>query len=84
VDGELCWFSERGGRSLLTFTDDPDASHAAAVALAELVSSRRVPALLVERANGVSVLTPDGPATAALDALVEAGFSRTPRGLRLR
>ncbi|RUP06441.1 MAG: ATP-dependent helicase [Mycobacterium sp.] len=84
VDGELCWFSERGGRSLLTFTDDPDASHAAAVALAELVSSRRVPALLVERANGVSVLTPEGPATAALDALVEAGFSRTPRGLRLR
>lgn len=84
VDGELCWFSERGGRSLLTFTDDPDASHAAAVALAELVSARRVPSLLVERANGVSVLTPDGPAAAALDALVDAGFSRTPRGLRLR
>ncbi|AYE94555.1 ATP-dependent helicase [Mycobacterium paragordonae] len=84
VDGELCWFSERGGRSLLTFTDDPDANHAAAVALAELVSSRRVASLLVERANGVPVLTPDGPAAAALDALVEAGFSRTPRGLRLR
>ncbi|WP_241010938.1 ATP-dependent helicase [Mycobacterium camsae] len=84
VDGELCWFSERGGRSLLTFTDDPDASHAAAVALAELVSARRVPSLLVERANGVSVLTSDGPAAAALEALVGAGFSRTPRGLRLR
>lgn len=84
VDGELCWFSERGGRSLLTFTDDPDASHAAAVALAELVSARRVASLLVERANGVSVLQPDGPAATALDALVDAGFSRTPRGLRLR
>ncbi|KQH77771.1 ATP-dependent helicase [Mycobacterium gordonae] len=84
VDGELCWFSERGGRSLLTFTDDPDANRAAAVALAELVSARRVASLLVERANGVSVLTPDGPAAVALDALVEAGFSRTPRGLRLR
>ncbi|MCV7009905.1 ATP-dependent helicase [Mycobacterium gordonae] len=84
VDGELCWFSERGGRSLLTFTDDPDASHAAAVSLAELVSARRVASLLVERVNGVSVLTPDGPAAVALDALVDAGFSRTPRGLRLR
>ena len=84
VDGELCWFSERGGRSLLTFTDDPDASHAAAAALAELVSARRVASLLVERANGVSVLTPDGPAAPALDALRDAGFSRTPRGLRLR
>lgn len=84
VDGELCWFSERGGRSLLTFTDDPDASHAAAVSLAELVSARRVASLLVERVNGVSVLTPDGRAAVALDALVDAGFSRTPRGLRLR
>ncbi len=84
VDGELCWFSERGGRSLLTFTDDPNANHAAAVALAELVSTRRVASLLVERANGVSVLAPGGSAAAALDALVDAGFSRTPRGLRLR
>lgn len=84
VDGELCWFSERGGRSLLTFTDDPDASHAAAAALAELVSARRVASLLVERVNGVSVLAPDNPGAPALDALVDAGFSRTPRGLRLR
>ena len=30
VDGELAWFLERGGRSLLTFTDDPAADHAAA------------------------------------------------------
>ncbi|EUA07253.1 hypothetical protein I553_0363 [Mycobacterium xenopi 4042] len=29
---------ERGGRSLLTFTDDPDAQHAAAAALADLVA----------------------------------------------
>jgi ATP-dependent Lhr-like helicase len=43
-----------------------------------------VASLLVERANGVSVLTPDGPAAPALDALIDAGFSRTPRGLRLR
>ena len=39
VDGELAWFLERGGRSLLTFTDDPDAHHAAAAALADLVAA---------------------------------------------
>ena len=56
VDGELAWFLERGGRSLLTFTDDADAHHAAAVALADLVGSRRVQSLLVEKVNGVPVL----------------------------
>ena len=41
VDGELVWFLERGGRSLLSFADDDsDANHAAAVALADLVSGR--------------------------------------------
>ncbi|OBK22953.1 ATP-dependent helicase [Mycobacterium asiaticum] len=83
VDGELAWFSERGGRSLLTFTEDPGAGQAAASALADLVSSRRLASILVERVNGLSVLQPDGP-SAVVEALVDAGFSRTPRGLRLR
>ncbi|QLL08517.1 ATP-dependent helicase [Mycobacterium vicinigordonae] len=84
VDGELCWFLERGGRSLLTFYADAGAEQAAAVALADLVAARRVASLLVERVDGVSVLAPDGSGTAAADALAEAGFARTPRGLRLR
>lgn len=85
VDGELAWFLERGGRSLLTFTDDPRANHAAAVGLAHLVGARRVSAILVERVDGVPVLQPriDGPGLVS-EALVEAGFVRTPRGLRLR
>ncbi|MDT5174513.1 MAG: ATP-dependent helicase Lhr and Lhr-like helicase [Mycobacterium sp.] len=83
VDGELAWFSERGGRSLLTFTDDPGAGRAAAVALADLVTTRRVASILVERVDGVSVLQPGGPDLVG-EALVEAGFARTPRGLRLR
>jgi ATP-dependent Lhr-like helicase len=83
VDGELAWFLERGGRSLLTFTDDPAAGRAAAVALADLVSTRRVASILVERVDGVSVLEPGGPDVVG-EALVEAGFARTPRGLRLR
>ncbi|CAN5198090.1 ATP-dependent helicase [soil metagenome] len=82
VNGALVWFVERGGRSLLTFTDDAQAQHAAAAALAELVTSRRIDSLLVERINGVSVLdVRDSP---VVGALTDAGFSRTPRGLRLR
>ena len=86
VDGELAWFLERGGRSLLSFTDDPEAHIAAASALADLVSSGRVGSLLVEKVNGVPVLEPvaEGERAAVQDALIGAGFARTPRGLRLR
>jgi ATP-dependent Lhr-like helicase len=85
VDGELAWFLERGGRSLLTFTESPAAHHSAAVALADLVAAGRVASILVERIDGVTALQPQAggpsPVTAALS---EAGFMRTPRGMRLR
>ncbi len=86
VDGELTWFLERGGRSLLSFTDDAEAHIAAASALTDLVSSGRVGSLLVEKINGVPVLEPgaEGERAAVQDALMGAGFARTPRGLRLR
>lgn len=86
VDGNLAWFLERGGRSLLTFTDDPAANRSAAAALADLVASRRVSSILVERIDGVPALQPraGGSASAALDGLADAGFARTPRGMRLR
>ena len=86
VDGRLVWFLERGGKSLLSFGADPDAQGAAAAALADLVGAGRIPSLLVERVNGVGVLDP-GPGedhAGVLEALVGAGFARTPRGLRLR
>jgi ATP-dependent Lhr-like helicase len=86
VDGELTWFLERGGRSLLSFSSDAEAHAAAGVALVELVGAGRLQSLLVERINGVAVLDPGaGPAHDAVrDALTGSGFSRTPRGLRLR
>ncbi|MGH3675572.1 MAG: ATP-dependent helicase [Mycobacterium sp.] len=86
VDGELAWFLERGGRSLLSFTDDADAHNAAAAALADLVSTGRAASLLVEKVNGVPVLEPgaEGDRAAVQTALTGAGFARTPRGLRLR
>jgi len=85
VDGELAWFLERGGRSLLTFTHDPAADNAAAAALAGLVAARRVASVLVERIDGTPALQPSGGGpNPVVDALSEAGFMRTPRGLRLR
>lgn len=85
VDGELVWFVERGGRSLLNFATGDDAAEvqrAAAGALAGLIAERRVDGILVERVDGTPVLElRDSP---TLAALTEAGFSRTPRGLRLR
>ncbi|MGO9506722.1 MAG: ATP-dependent helicase [Mycobacterium sp.] len=86
VDGELTWFLERGGRSLLTFADDPGTNHAAAVGLADLVAAKRVASILVERVNGVPALGAGEPGrvAGALAGLADAGFARTPRGLRLR
>jgi ATP-dependent Lhr-like helicase len=86
VDGELTWFLERGGRSLLSFSTDAEAHGAAGAALVDLVGAGRLQSLLVERINGVPVLEPGaGPDHAAVhDALTGSGFSRTPRGLRLR
>jgi ATP-dependent helicase Lhr and Lhr-like helicase len=85
VDGELAWFLERGGRSLLSFTDDPEAHQAAATALAELIGTGRVGSILVERVNGAAVLDPRASAPIqVVAALSDTGFARTPRGLRLR
>jgi len=86
VDGELVWFLERGGRSLLNFASDPDAQRAAAGVLAELVTGGRVASILVERVDGVAVLEPaqSGDRVEVAAALAEAGFVRTPRGLRRR
>jgi ATP-dependent Lhr-like helicase len=86
VDGELAWFLERGGRTLLSFTDDAEAHHAAAAALADLVGTGKVQSLLVEKVNGEPVLGPaaEDDRAAVMAALTGAGFARTPRGLRLR
>ncbi|MBW0012321.1 MAG: ATP-dependent helicase, partial [Mycobacterium sp.] len=85
VDGELAWFLERGGRSLLTFTEDPVADHAAATALADLVAGKRLASILVERIDGAPALQPrPGDPGRAVEALSNAGFVRTPRGMRLR
>lgn len=79
VDGDLVLYVERGGRSVLSFTDRPGPIAAAATCLAETVRSGALGRVTVQRADGATVLS--GPVG---DALAHAGFSLTPAGLRLR
>jgi ATP-dependent Lhr-like helicase len=78
VDGELVLYVEKGGRTLLTFTDDPDRLGRAADALALAARDGALGKLSVERADGEAVL--DSPLAQALTA---AGFRPSARGLRL-
>jgi ATP-dependent Lhr-like helicase len=79
VDGAAVLYVERGGRSLLSFTEERAELRAAADALAGAVHEGWLGTLAVERADGVGSL-----GSALADVLTEAGFRVTPKGLRLR
>ncbi|ALG84245.1 ATP-dependent helicase [Gordonia phthalatica] len=78
VAGHAVVFVERGGKTVLTFTDDTDALEAAADALFQAVSAGRIPRIHIDQVDGEPVRrTPLG------EQLVAAGFATTPRGLRM-
>nr|WP_206037697.1 ATP-dependent helicase [Rhodococcus sp. HNM0569] len=79
VDGELALYVERGGRTLLTFGDDPGVARTAVGALADAVKARRIDRIVVEKVDGVSIHESDFGVV-----LTECGFAATPRGFRLR
>ncbi|TQJ10885.1 ATP-dependent helicase [Lapillicoccus jejuensis] len=81
VDGDLVLYVERGGRTLLTWTDEPSALQRGADALALAVREGALGRLTVEKTDGEQVLGSGHPLA---DALSRAGFHATPRGLRLR
>ena len=80
VDGRLTLYVERGGRTLLSWTEEPARLQAAADALALAAREGGLGRLAVERADGESVHA----SSPLSDALESAGFRPTPRGLRLR
>ncbi|HEY0119766.1 MAG TPA: ATP-dependent helicase [Cellulomonas sp.] len=83
VDGAPALYVERGGRTTLTFTPDVTVLAAAADALGESVRAGRTGRLTIDRVDGVPVL--GGALHGGLgNALVAAGFTPTPSGLRLR
>jgi ATP-dependent Lhr-like helicase len=79
VDGALVLSLERGGRTVLAFTDDGEVLRAAASDLAVTARNRRLDTLTVEKINGEGVY-----GTELALALQEAGFVATPRGYTLR
>jgi ATP-dependent Lhr-like helicase len=82
VDGELVLYVERGGKTLLTWSDEPELLAPAAGALADAARRGQLGRLTVEKADGEQVL--GGGRTPLREALAEAGFATTPRGLRPR
>ncbi|MGA9746297.1 MAG: hypothetical protein WBQ50_02455, partial [Nocardioides sp.] len=84
VDGDLAVYVERGGKTLLTFSDEQDTLGSALGALATAVRQGALGRLTVERADGEGILAGSARAGALRRSLEDAGFVATPRGLRLR
>ncbi len=82
VDGALTLYVERGGRTLLTWSDDTARLTTAAAALADATRRGALGKLVVEKADGAALL--GGGDTPLRQALNAAGFVSTPKGLRMR
>ncbi len=82
VDGALTLYVERGGKTLLTWSEDATLLGPAAQSLSEAGRRGALGRLTVERADGEQIL--GGGSTPLREALDAAGFVSTPRGLRLR
>ena len=78
MDGALLAYVERGGGSLLTFSDESPLLEFAATALVSTVTELSLPPLAIKKIDGGGL---DHPWTAAL---VAAGAERTPSALRVR
>jgi ATP-dependent Lhr-like helicase len=79
VGGRLALYVERGGKTLLSYGDDPALLAPAVAALTAAARAGVFGRIEIERVDGAPVReTPLGA------ALADAGFSRTYKGLRLR
>jgi ATP-dependent Lhr-like helicase len=79
VDGALILYVERGGKTLLAFSNDEAILAAAGSALVGVVTRGAVDKLIMEKVNGHDIL-----GTAVAKALADAGAYSTPKGLRIR
>ena len=79
IAGRLALYMERGGRTLLAFTEEPGELRAAAEALVWALRTGRTERLSLEKVNGGPVL-----GTPLAEALLAAGFYSSPSGIRFR
>ncbi|OKL53541.1 hypothetical protein BSZ39_09005 [Bowdeniella nasicola] len=82
--GDLLAYIERGGRSLLIFTDDASAFADLGPAIARVVAAGALARVTIESVAGVPILSRHPLAAAVKDSLTAAGFTATPKGMRLR
>ena len=75
--GALVLYMERGGRTMLLFTEDEEIIDAAAHALVRRLREAKTRRIAVERVNGAAVLH-----SRLGEALRRAGFHSSPSGLR--
>ncbi|MCV7727322.1 ATP-dependent helicase [Micrococcus luteus] len=79
IAGRLALYMERGGRTLLAFTEESGELRAAAEALVWALRTGRTERLSLEKVNGGPVL-----GTPLAEALLAAGFYSSPSGIRFR
>lgn len=79
VDGDLVLYVEPGGKTILAFSSDRERLAAACEELASAVLRSVVSSLTIQRFNGVPIGTSD-----AATVFEDAGFTLTPRGMRVR
>ncbi|MDP9224149.1 MAG: DEAD/DEAH box helicase [Actinomycetota bacterium] len=77
VDGALALFIERGGRSILTFTRDPENLERAVEAITIAAKDGMLGRISLEKVDGRSVFE-----SSLTQVLVQAGLSQSLRGLR--
>ncbi len=83
VGGALTLYVERGGRTLLSFTEDATVLGRGAQALVAAARTGALGRLTLGRADGAALLDRETLAGPLARALTDAGFGVTPRGLRL-
>ncbi|GAA1970025.1 ATP-dependent helicase [Isoptericola halotolerans] len=83
TSGSLTLYVERGGRSLLSFTDDAADLDAAATVLADAARDGRLGRVLVQRVDGTPALAAARDRGPVAAALLDRGFGVTPQGLRI-
>lgn len=84
VGGALTLYVERGGRTALTFDRPEPMLRAAVTALADTVRAGRLGAVSLHRADGAPLVDREALASDLGRALLGAGFTVTPSGVRLR
>ena len=86
VNGELAVYVEKGGRSVLTFTEDLAALTAGFQNLIKQVDSHSLPPLSIQKINGHEALglLRQVPSNPVIDAMTASKMTITPQGIRYR